>query len=345
MSKFHGAILTKNGFKKGYVTVHNDESSTIYLDEASSSSESYLIIPSLLNAHTHIGDTFIRKKKIPLPHNVQQLVAPPDGLKHRLLQTTNEEEIIKAMVNGLKEIKENGISTFIDFRENGVKGLSLIHKALQQVSVDSVVLGRPSNLDVTTKELDDILKLSDGIGLSSVRDWDYDLVKFIVEKTKKKNKIFAIHVSECEREPIKPILDLEPTFLVHMTMASKQDLIQVKQQDIPIVICPRSNHFFGLTPNIQAMHDIGNTIILGTDNFMFHPPSILDEIRWIQTHFKGLYSLEELFLMNTYHARNLFSFKAEKNKDSCCLSWLILDAQNYDIKIILHDVKGVTKKT
>jgi cytosine/adenosine deaminase-related metal-dependent hydrolase len=340
MNKFHGAILTENGFKKGYVTVNTDESSTIHLNETSSSSESYLIIPSLINAHTHIGDTFIRKKKIPLPHNVQQLVAPPDGLKHRLLQTTNDKEIIKAMVNGLKEIKENGISTFIDFRENGVKGLSLIHKALQQVSVDSIVLGRPNNLDVTTKELDDILKFSDGIGLSSVRDWNYDLVKLIVERTKKKNKFFSIHVSECEREPIKPILDLEPDFIVHMTMASKQDLIQVKQHHIPVIVCPRSNHFFGLTPNIQAMHEIGNMITLGTDNFMLHPPSILDEIRWIQTYFPNLFSIEELFLMNTYKARNVLSPKNKKPIIKHPSSWLILDAQNYDIKTIIHDMNN-----
>lgn len=338
MNQFHGAILTENGFKKGYITVHKHEPSTIHFDDNSLSTP-YLIIPALCNAHTHIGDTFIRKKKIPLPKDVQKLVAPPDGLKHQLLQTTNKEEILKAMIHGLEELKTYGINTFIDFRENGVKGLSLIRKALQTVPVDSFLLGRPNDLDVTTKEIDDILKLSDGIGLSSVRDWEYDLVKFIVEKTKKKNKMFAIHASECEREPIQPILDLEPDFIVHMTMASKQDLLQVKKYNIPIVVCPRSNHFFGLKPNIQAMHKIGNIVLLGTDNFMLHPPCIIDEIRWIQTYFPNLFSIEELFLMNTYTCRNVFSFKNEKNMAKPFSSWLILNAQNYEIKAIVYDVK------
>lgn len=338
MNQLHGAILTKDGFKNGYITVNEQESSTLHVYHKSSTHETQLMIPLLFNAHTHIGDTFVRKKNIPLPNDIQQLVAPPNGLKHQLLRTTKSTEIINGMIQGLKELKTNGISTFIDFRENGIHGLSMIHQALQKIPVDSLLLGRPTGLDVTTKEIDDILKVSDGIGLSSVQDWDYDLAVLIAEKTKKKNKFFAFHASECERDPIKPILDLKPDFIVHMTKASKQDLLQVKQHHIPLVVCPRSNQFFGLKPNIQAMHDIGNMIVLGTDNFMLHPPNILDEIKWIQHHFPRLYTLEELLLMNTYQARTIF-LKKEYTGEQLPSSWMVLNAQTFRIKTIVHDVK------
>lgn len=338
MNKHYGTILTENGFKKGYITVSNNEPSRIHFDDTISSPSS-LIIPTLCNAHTHLGDTFIRHKKIPLPKTIEQLVAPPNGLKHQLLQTTSKQEILNGMIQGLKELQTNGISSIIDFRENGLHGLSLLHEALQKVPINSLVLGRPNSLEVSSKELDDLLKVSDGIGLSSVRDWQYDLVEFIAKKTKNKKKIFAVHASELEREPIQPILDLEPDFIVHMTKATRNDLLQVKKHDIPLVVCPRSNHFFGLIPNLKQMHELGNTILLGTDNSMLHQPSILKEIRWIQKYFPNLFSVEELFLMNTYTCRNIFSVQKQKNNDKSFPSWLIVNPQNYDIKAIVHNVE------
>ena len=339
MKKVHGAILTETGFKKGYVEIQEQNHAILHIKKESTSNESYFIIPSFLNAHTHIGDAFVREKNISLPTDINKLVAPPDGLKHRLLRTTKPDEIIKGMIQGLKEFKDNGISTFIDFRENGIQGISLLQKALNQVPIDSLILGRPQDLEVTIKEIDDILKVSDGVGLSSLSDWDYDLVKLIAEKTKKKDKIFAIHASECVREPIKPILDLEPDFIVHMTKGSKQDLIQIKEQQIPLVVCPRSNSFFGMTPNIQAMHEIGNTLLLGTDNFMLNPPSIIDEIKWVQTNFPTLFSIEELFLMNTYNGRKTLLKDRDQSASNSPSSWLIIDARNYEINTILQDVK------
>ena len=42
------------------------------------------ICPALFNAHTHLGDTVAMD--IPLPGRLSDIVAPPDGLKHRILR-------------------------------------------------------------------------------------------------------------------------------------------------------------------------------------------------------------------------------------------------------------------
>jgi cytosine/adenosine deaminase-related metal-dependent hydrolase len=335
MTNVHGAILTENGFKDGYVEIL-DKSVIMHIHNQSSPHPSQLIIPSFLNAHTHIGDTFIRTKNIPLPTDIEQLVAPPHGLKHRLLQTTDQQEIITGMVKGLQELRQHGISTFIDFRENGVDGLAMIKKALSTTPLDSIILGRPQNFEVTGKEIDDILRNSDGIGLSSVSDWDPDLLTMISKRAKQQHKIFAIHASERIQEPIDQIVDLRPDFIVHMTVASKKDLLKVKQHNIPIVVCPRSNQFFGMRPNIKVMHEIGNTIVLGTDNFMLHRPNIIDEIRYIQQTFPHLFTREQLFLMNTYQGRTIISTLKKKSTISFPTSWLILDAMTYEIKRYLN---------
>ena len=45
MNQLHGAILTKNGFKNGYITVNEQESSTLHVYNKSSTHETQLIIP------------------------------------------------------------------------------------------------------------------------------------------------------------------------------------------------------------------------------------------------------------------------------------------------------------
>ena len=339
MKKVHGAILTETGFKKGYVEIHEQNHAILHIKKESIEKESCLIIPSILNAHTHIGDTFIREKNITLPRDIEKLVAPPEGLKHKLLKTTNQEEIKNGMIRGLQELKHHGINTFVDFRENGVEGLRLIIDALQQEPVDAILLGRPETLTPTINEINDILNIADGIGLSSVTDWNPSLIQSISKRTKQQNKIFALHASERIQEPITTIIDLQPDLLVHMTVASKTDLFEVKQHEIPIVVCPRSNQFFGMKPNLENMHDVGNTILLGTDNFMLHQPSIMEEIKYIQEQFPGLYTLEELLLMNTYQGKKILSKLKKSSKPSFPTSWMILDASTLAITGFLDNVE------
>jgi len=340
MNCIQGKILTEQGFKSGYILLKNTENPTIHFGKSSkSSAQKSLIIPTFVNAHTHIGDTFIRRKNISLPHNLEQLVAPPNGLKHTLLNKTDDHEIYLGIVHGLQELQEEGISTFIDFRENGINGIKLLKKSLDKSPLKSIILGRPQKNQNSPNELNKILQESDGIAISSLEDINYDLINKIVEQTKKKSKKFALHVSERIREPIDRVLSLHPDFIVHMNQASEKDLQKVKNQKIPIVVCPRSNHFFGLKPNVKKMKQTGNKIFLGTDNLMFHPPSIIKEIQFIQANLPNLFSIEELFLMSTYHVRKDLNLKDNIPGSTLPKTWIILNPDNHQIKTILKKVE------
>ena len=103
------------------------------------------------------------------------------------------------------------------------------------------------------------LSLSDDVGFIHISlDPNYEFSEEKVDNYLRlpvnKNKIFAIHSSERIRENVDQILDLKPNFLVHMLHATESDFIRLKDNNIPVVICPRSNIFFGLRPNYKLMN-------------------------------------------------------------------------------------------
>lgn len=340
MNCISGKILTEQGFKQGYIILKDQEMPRLHFGNHSyNTSNKAIIIPTFINAHTHIGDTFIRRKHVSLPHDIEELVAPPNGLKHRLLKNVKHEEIIQGMIYGLDELEKEGISTFVDFRENGLDGINLLKKALESKPINSRIFSRPKNLQFSRQEITTLLKNSDGIGISSIEDYNYDDIVLLSEEVEKKHKQFSLHVSERIREPIQPILDLKPNFIIHMTQASKKDLEQVKKHHIPLVVCPRSNHFFHMKANLKEMKKTGNTILLGTDNSMFHPLSILQEIEFIQGHFSNLFSLEDLFLISTYVARKALNLKDNIPGSTFPSSWILIDPKSYQIINVLKMVE------
>src|SRR5439155_26918103 len=93
-------------------------------------------------------------------------------------------------------------------------------------------------------------------------------------------KIFAIHWSERLREALAKVRQLQPHFLVQMVHAADGDLGRCADARVPIVVCPRSNAFFGMTPDIPRMLRAGVELWLGTDNAMINVPSILREMEF-----------------------------------------------------------------
>jgi len=304
MKYVDGEIFSPDGFTKGYLGF--DKNNIIVEVGKGKAPEkpvaTGLIVPTFVNAHTHIGDSFIKKKKIDLPKTVEELVAPPNGLKHQLLRETAEDEILEGMEESIHLMAEGGTSHFCDFRENGFRGIQQLKHALKGKNIFPVILSRPNLLEYDAEEINLLLENSDGIGLSSISDWDYSNVQKVADNVHQKDKIFAFHGSEVVRENIDQILDLQPDFLVHMTKATESDLARVKEQNIPVVVCPRSNAFYGLTPNVRLLKKVGIDIMLGTDNAMLTSPDILSELWYVKNHFRE-FSHEELLSMITYTPR------------------------------------------
>ena len=302
-----GEIFTENGFEKGFLGFEKN----IIVESGTSNPPikpvcKGLIVPSIINAHTHIGDSFIRSKNIKLPKDIEELVGASGGLKHRLLREASDDEIINGMEKSIADKIKAGTKYFCDFRENGILGISQLKTALNLRSISSVILSRPDTLTYNKNEVDILLKNSDGIGLSSVSDWDYSELKKVANHTKNNGKIFAIHASERVREDIELVLNLKPDFLVHMVKAEESDLLHVKKCNIPVALCLRSNSFFGLKPNIKLMKKVGIELLLGTDNAMLNSPNILDELKYIKS-VTSVFSVDELLNMITYTARKVLN--------------------------------------
>jgi len=178
---------------------------------------------------------------------------------------------------------------------------------MKTYGINSLILSRPSKMTYEKEELDRLLQSSDGIGLSSISDWERSEIEKIAHHVRRKKKLFALHTSEVDREDIDEVLDLHPNLLVHMIAATQADLERVKDAGVPVVICPRSYLFFHLKINLERMKKTGVSLLLGTDNGMINTPDVLQEVRLLRT--TGVFCLEELLTIVTYTPRKALNLE------------------------------------
>jgi cytosine/adenosine deaminase-related metal-dependent hydrolase len=271
-----GAILTPEGFVEGYVGFEDGLIVEVERGESPTHITKGIVTPTLINAHTHVADLRV---PVDLSLSLEELVAPPDGLKHRMLRSMSEEELCDIFREASEFMFQRGVSTFADFRESGIEGSRLLCQSDCE-GARPVIMGRPMDLKFDREEMNSLLSVVDGVGISSISDWNYSELMEVAELTHQKGKMFALHASERIREDIDLILDLKPDYLVHMTMATDSDLEICTDHELPVVVCPRSNLFFGRKPPLARMLNIGVTIALGTDNAMISLPDMLTEMEF-----------------------------------------------------------------
>jgi cytosine/adenosine deaminase-related metal-dependent hydrolase len=225
-----------------------------------------IILPAFVNAHTHIGDSIAKEAGEGL--SLEELVAPPDGLKHRLLRQASRDELVEGMQRSLAFMQSTGTATCIEFREGGVNGVEAIDEAAKSLAIDPVVLGRESI---------EAMETCDGFGASGAEDGDFTMER---NATGRAEKLFGIHAGEVDSGDINPALDLEPDFLVHMVHAGELHFERVADSETPVVVCPRSNLVtdVGLPP-VRDLLD-RTTVALGTDNVFLNSPSMFREMEF-----------------------------------------------------------------
>ncbi|MDR2845850.1 MAG: deaminase [Candidatus Methanoplasma sp.] len=271
MRYLSGSILTKDGFIEGYAALENNVIAEI--SEGIPPEKPFAegaVIPPLVNAHTHCADHGLT---IPPGLSIEEAVAPPNGLKHTYLGSVADDVLADSIRSYSSISKDNGIGTFIDFREGGLNGCLILRSA----SSEATVLGRPVSDGYDFNEVADILAVADGIGLPSISDMDPKYIESVADQTRRSGKIFAIHASERVREDIDTVLSLDPAFVVHMTEATDGDISKCAETEVPIVVCAGSNMYFGKVPPIKRMMDCGADVAIGTDNAMIRGPDLRSE--------------------------------------------------------------------
>jgi cytosine/adenosine deaminase-related metal-dependent hydrolase len=261
------------GFEEGVIKIATEETSEKIKNQSRAAG---LIIPSFYNSHLHLADAFLYGTFGNA--SISDLVSPKTGLKIKKLKSASDETIINGSRKAVEAMQKTGTSTFVDFREMGARGLELLERTLADSPLKCISLGRPSTMESSQTELTEILDNSDGIGLSAVCDWPYESVRKIAEDAKTAKKLFALHASEEVREDIDSIIELNPDYIVHLLEATRDDFKKVAEHDIPVVVCPRANMFFGKYPDITGMIKSKLKLALGTDNTMLVVPDMLAEL-------------------------------------------------------------------
>jgi cytosine/adenosine deaminase-related metal-dependent hydrolase len=268
-----GTIIYGDDFEpmEGYICIRDGIIAEVGEDKVEADLEG-IICPRFVNAHTHIGDSAF---KDPPFMSLESLVGP-GGLKHRMLAQTPRERLLEGMKRSLYDIMATGTFAFADFREGGPEGVAIMQEATHDIPLFSRVLGRP---------VEDRVEIHEdcwGLGISSTRDCNFEILEEAVENTRKKGQKVAIHAGESGRDDIASALSLEPDFLVHLNRASEGDLREVADCGIPVVVCPRSNLVTGTgLPDVKNMIDLGIIVGVGTDNVMLNSPNIFEEMELI----------------------------------------------------------------
>jgi len=246
-----------------------------------------IVVPAPVNAHTHLGDSVSTRE--PPTGPVESLVASPEGYKFRLLAERSRVEKSRAMRAALRRMRREGTVAVVDFREEGAPGVRLLRAATRGSGVRTLILGRPLNRPVEPDELAEVLLVGDGIGLSSARDETLETRQLVARACRRAGKRFALHASEAVRELPDSFLDPRPDLLVHLAEATRDDLRAVAAAKVSVVVCPRSNALFGRQPDLAGMEREGIRMMLGTDNAMFHAPSIWRELEfaYVGTRLRG----------------------------------------------------------
>lgn len=266
-----GTIHSSNGSYRGYVVAVNGSSVEIGIGDPGDDMDFEAdIVIDALNSHTHCADYDLN---VPAGLSLEELVAPPDGLKHKYLRDASENDLVDSMRRFSNDSHNHGAASFIDFREGGLNGCIMLRRACPE----AVILGRPISKEYDPDEVGRILDVADGIGISSISDMPFDYIEGVADQVRESGKIFAIHASERIREDISEILSLDPAFIVHMCEATDDDLLQCAEAEVPIVVCPTSNAYFGKEAPVAKMIGCGVDVAVGTDNGMLCCPDIIRE--------------------------------------------------------------------
>lgn len=278
-----GAILDADGARPGYVRIRHGR----VLEVGQRGTDSLrgrerrirgIVVPSPVNSHTHLGDAVSVRE--PPPGPVARLVRPPHGYKFRLLATATREEKGRALRGAFARMAHDGVRAVVDFREEGVDGVNLLRNAARGTGLRTVILGRPLRRPIDRAELASLLRVADGVGLSSALEESLETRNVVARACRARGKYYGLHASEARREAPDTYLAPRPDLLIHLAKATSDDLAVVADARVSVAVCPRSNALFGRQPDLAAMERAGVSMLLGTDNAMFHAPSIWRELEF-----------------------------------------------------------------
>jgi cytosine/adenosine deaminase-related metal-dependent hydrolase len=263
-----------------------------------------VIIPGLVNAHTHMGDSFLPDGATGL--TLEEGFFRPDGFKYREIAKLERASHVDYISEALNYMAATGTVAHFDFREQGPEGARRLKEASQLTGVRSVILGQFDHVPFSLEELKEntagfdedslrelraILEIADGFSESTMNDLTDPAWRSVRQITDELGKARAIHCLENEGyrnlslertgcgDLIQAIELYQPDLIVHLTVANDAEIQLLAESGTTAVVNPRANANLGLPlPPIAKLLDAGVNLLLGTDNGLLNSPSMLAEL-------------------------------------------------------------------
>jgi cytosine/adenosine deaminase-related metal-dependent hydrolase len=142
-------------------------------------------------------------------------------------------------------------------------------------------------------------------------------------------------------EPKRALL-AKPMFLVHMTNASKSDLLLASKKTRGIIICPRANASLAEgVPDIELMLKMRCNVGIGTDNVMINSPDMFREMDYVwkvtMGNKKKRIDPKQILKMATINPGKILNKKIGCIKENYFADCLFIDKKSIDLEP-LHNI-------
>jgi len=271
-----GLIFVDGEFERGKFSITRGK----FVDGIKGADYRGTLLKAPINLHVHTADSFIREE----PRGSLPEVVGPNGLKWKMLRSANLSEMKSGMRQSIAFMRKRGTAAFFDFREP--TNLS-DHISTGKEGITEIVLTRPQE----EKDVEPLVKMSSGFGLSSIDDNDFSWLLHLSKKAKESGKLFAIHYSENVREDIGKLIKLRPDFAVHCIESTNEDIATLRKNRIPVTITPRSNIFYGKRPDYARFLEGGIRVMMGTDNVFVTEPDMWQEGEFLYRYQRGFHRI------------------------------------------------------
>jgi cytosine/adenosine deaminase-related metal-dependent hydrolase len=303
-----------------------------------------LLLPGLINAHAHLGLTFLQGK---VPYD--GCFARWTASLVRMARAGGERQVEESAAEGILRSLRAGVTTVGDivYDRRQIEGLA--SSPLRAVCfVETLGIGRDSNLGLRRLE-----ERRGGIDSSPPDMWigvsphapystDARVYREAISCAGRNGWRVCTHLAETREEeeflragtgPLRGFLEelglVDDSFpapgcspvgfaeqvgllesdalLVHLNYVTDRELEMVAGSECSVVFCPRSHRFFGHEPHrISEMLALGVNVCLGTDSLASNDSlSILDEWRFLHREYPGMDFATLLRLSTTNAARAL----------------------------------------
>ncbi len=268
-----------------------------------------LLLPGLINCHTHIGDAILKEKGFGYPAGTN-LLWQPEGLRHGWMASHSREERVGAMRRAAEHMLRLGVVAFADFREGGIPGVAELRDACENLPIRDIIYARHAHAPMHTEEaflankeglsqeyrteIEEALEIADGFSPVWANETTDAGLRETAEIVRRHGKRLASHACETDiyrslsltragRPDVERVVEfVNPDYVVHMTDASDDELRTATDRDIPIVLCARGQAALGngFSPYAR-IRQLGGVVGIGTDNLMFNSPDVLAELDFL----------------------------------------------------------------